>query len=143
MATKKVWVKGICKYAKVYPENMDTAFNDEKYTINVYPENIKSLKESGFRGKIREDEDGTFVKLSRKHKQMFPDGEKVFGPPKVWDKDGQSFHEPIGNGSRVAVLIEVYGSAYGTGSRIKEVHVLEHIPYTPGDSDGPSVVPVD
>ena len=45
--------------------------------------------------------------------------------------------------SRVAVLLEVYGSAYGTGSRIKEVHVLEHIPYTPGDNDGPSVVPVD
>ena len=136
--TKYITIEGLCKWARLYPENMDTRFGD-KYNVDFYPDkkSLLVLKESGFRGKRREDEDGEYYKLSRDDKNNI---EGKGGPPKISGPDGSVFKETIGNGSTLSIILEVYPSKYGTGSRISSVTVKNHIPYVKeAQEDGPPV----
>ncbi len=135
--TKYVYVEGKAKWARLYDRNMDTKYG-EKFKVDLYidDKNWKILQSTGYRGELRHDSDGAFVKLSRNNKQQFQDGMYTLGPPKVVDKQGNHFEANIGNDSILKVLLEIYNSKYGVGSRIKEVIVLEHVEYVrPPDID--------
>ena len=128
MATDYIWVQGKCKWARVFLENMDKKYG-EKFSLILYPtdKSIASLNNAGFRGEFKRDGDGIFVKLSRDNKREFGEEIRLLGPPELTDKDGKPFDQFIGNGSEVAVLLELYDSKKGKGSRMKEVKVLNHV----------------
>ena len=139
--TKYIWVEGMAKWARLYPHNMDQKYGD-KFTVSLYP-NDKSkaiLAEAGYRGKEREDEDGSFIKLARDNAKQFSNGMQTLGPPEVKTADGKlPFTDTIGNGSTLAILLEIFPSKYGIGSRIKEVRVLKLVEYAPPAADVPGL----
>jgi len=117
---------------------MDTKYG-EKFTIDVYPDSdsFNTFYFSGSRTKIREDEDGRFIKLSRNLKGPFAEAS---GPPQVVDENNQPFSKPIGNGSVVTCFVDVYPSKFGTGTRLRKVHVRKLVEYTP--SSEPDLPPI-
>lgn len=131
--TQLVEVTGPCKWARLYKSNMDTKFG-ERFAVSLYPDkkSIQMLKESGFRGKERNDEDGLFFKFSRDNISQI---EGKGGPPEVLYK-GKPFDKLIGNGSVLKLLLEIYPSKYGVGSRIKTVDVIEHVQYENAEVEG-------
>lgn len=136
--TKFITIEGKSKWARLYEVNMDTRFG-EKFNVDLYldKKNTNVLLESGYRGKQREDEDGVYFKFSRDNVSKI---EGKGGAPKVFGPDGAPFTELIGNGSTLSIVLEVYPSKYGTGSRISTVTVKNHVPYArEAVEDGPPV----
>ena len=143
MATKIITVTGPVKWAHhLFKEGMDTKYG-EKFTVTVYPDqkSTQLLKEVGYRGKFKEDEDGTFTKFSRDNVKQFSDRLETLGPPKVVGPDGKEWDSnvAIGNGSTCSVSLEVFDSKFGIGSRIESVKVLKHVPYEKTDESAPPV----
>lgn len=130
MATKYIWISGPAKWFHIYPETMDTKFG-KNYSLDVYLDNVamNTLKEAGWRGKIKQDELGQHAKFSRKHEQQFSSGLETLGPPKVVDTNGAEFKKPLGAGTTVNVLLELYDSRYGKGSRVREVVIKDYVEY--------------
>lgn len=142
MANKQVvYVTGKAKWARVFQDQMDTAYG-EKFHITVYPDEASQimLKQSGCQVKPKKDDEGVNYKFSRDNKKEFKPGDiQVLGPPKVLKKEGDEhvfFNERIGNGSIVTAKIEVYPTQKGMGHRLEAVCVDMHVPYEPGDAGG-------
>lgn len=153
MATRKVKLKGIAEWAKVFAENRDlTGYKPtpsaegsfEKYngacTIDLILDdaNIAALQASGCTKKPKPDQEGRGhrVKLDRK----FDTGQDYSsGAPIVQHPDGTPWdlHTDglIGNGSIVEVIATVYDVIkYGiVGTRLDTVIVLDHKPVEGGD----------
>lgn len=123
---------GPCKWAKVY--DPDEYNGERKWKIDVFlnKNEIKSLKESGLKLKVKEDEEGLkFVTFSRPVVKEIK-GEMVdFDPPKVLDKDHNPITDLIGNGSLVTAKVLVYNSAMGPGHRLEAVRVDNLVSYDP------------
>lgn len=132
--TQTIYVEGVVKWPRVYQDQMDTKYGD-KFHITLYPDEagIHLLKSSGSRLKWKEDEDGSFVKITRDNMKNFKGKEEILGPPKVIDKDNNPFSLRIGNGSKVTAKVSVYDSAFGKGTRLEAVRVDEYVP--PPESD--------
>jgi len=132
MATQYYNFDGIAHWAKVYKP--DSKYN--KYSVDLYmsDKNIDTLQKAGVTLKIREDENGKFVKFSRPDSKVIK-GELVkLGPPKVEALNNGSFvpfSDLIGNGSKVRVNISVYDTREGKGHTMLGVTVLEHVKYEP------------
>lgn len=136
MSTQIIFVTGKSKWARVYQNQMDTAFDKERFHITVYPDeaSLIALKASGSKLKIKEDEEGKFVKFHRDNQNSFAG---AGGPPKVIDQDGTTFSENIGNGSVVTCKLSVYDTQkFGKGTRLEAVRVDEHVPYEDGSGAG-------
>jgi len=125
---------GVAKWAMLFKP-------DEKYDvykITLYPDktSLKAYVKNGHQGVIKEDEDGKHVTFRRKVSLLTKKKEVwELGPPKVVDAEGNKFTELVGNGSEVEVVVEVYDTVKGLGTRLNEVRVLNHVPYTPADGD--------
>lgn len=129
MAQKIYFFSGTAKWAKIHQP--DTKFG-EKYQIDLYldPASLDLFNQSGSRSKIRQDDDGTFIKFSRNRWQKDKDGKDMdMGPPDVLSLDGKAFTENVGNGSKVTVKVEVYDSKYGKGTRLAGVRVDNLVPF--------------
>lgn len=130
MAQKTYFFSGTCKWAKL--QQPDTKFG-EKYTIDVYldPASMELFEKSGSRIKVRQDEDGTFVKFVRPRWGKNKEGKELdFGSPDVLSSDGKTpFDKLVGNGSKVTCKVEIYTSRYGDGTRLAAVRVDEHVPF--------------
>lgn len=131
MATKQYYFTGTCKWAKF--KTPDDKYN--KYTVDLYldHDSWETYDESGLTLKIRENEDGRFVKFSREHDKSMRGKVVTFGPPVVknenledWDMD-----VAIGNGSTLTVRVSVYDSKNGKGHRLEAVRVDELIEFNP------------
>lgn len=133
--TQILYISGPCKWAQVYPHNMDKEY--EQWRIEVAPDDASliALKASGSRLEGKIDEDGKlWFKFRRKTKAEFKRGEiEELKPPKIVEKnaDGEyiPFDKPIGNGSEVTIKVSVYPSRKGVGTRLEAVCVDKHIPY--------------
>lgn len=148
MGTRKVKLKGLGYWAKVFEDNRDeTGYENAladiggQTTIDVDLDDdmMEKLKESKSMKKGKESEDNpglTRVKFTRKWTEKYGGGEpKVVhadGTPWDYDEDG-----PIGNGSVVEVVLSVYDTSRKAivGTRLEKVKVVEHIPYVPDDDD--------
>ncbi len=129
MAQKIYFFSGTCKWAKIHQP--DTKFG-EKYLIDLYldPASLDLFQKSGSRSKVRQDEDGTFIKFSRNRWQKDKEGKDMdMGPPDVLSHDNKPFDKLVGNGSKVTCKVEVYDSKYGKGTRLAAVRVDEHVPF--------------
>jgi len=148
---KFIKATGTVEWAKIFPQNMDTAekAKDPKmkkqleeiggqYIVNFYPDDpdgyYQMMVESGVDMKLSGrwvQKDGRhFTKLKRKHIGPFPE---AGGPPKVVDADKNPWdmdeNGEIGNGSKVGVVMEKYGS----NIRLAAVQVLELVEYDSPD----------
>jgi hypothetical protein len=140
MATKTYEFTGTVKWLKTRPDKYDN------YSLQFYPETAavrKEIKATGFKGNIKEDEDGNFFYTFRRKSK---DG--------VFDVvyNGEDFDGLVGNGSRVVVGLDVYdfkegvdskGVKYagGFGSRVKYVRVLDLVEYVRPEADAPAPAP--
>ncbi len=129
MAQKIYYFSGMFKWAKVHQP--DTKFG-EKYQIDVYLDDasLDLFNKSGSRSKVRQDDDGTFIKFSRNRWQKDNEGKDMdMGPPDVLSSNNEPFDKLIGNGSKGTVKVEVYDSKYGKGTRLAAVRVDQHVPF--------------
>lgn len=151
MGTRKVVIKGKGYWMKVFEQNRDlTGFNDALkdiggqtvMDIDLEPSEVEKLKKAKFMSAGKpspEDSNLTRMRLKRKWTEQYAGGApevlKADGTPWVYEQDG-----PIGNGSTVAVVVDVYdtkASKQGIyGSRLSKVKVLEHLPYVKDDFAG-------
>lgn len=120
---------GIAKWAKVKtPEEFR---GTSKYSLDLYLDHaqLEDFRDLGTSVKIRKDDEGSFVKLSRYTEKEFK-GEKVlYEAPKVW-KDGEAFEGLIGNGSKVTCRVSVYGDKI-KAHRLEAIRIDELVEYNP------------
>jgi hypothetical protein len=125
---------GKVRWAQVYTPNR---FGN--YQISFYPESKevrKAIKDTGFRGALKEDDDGNFFYNFRRKPTIKVKGEEVYiGPPKVTNASGEVITDLIGNDSIVEITYSIYDynnseHGQGKGSRLIAVKVIDLIPYT-------------
>ena len=156
MALRKLKLRGLSKWAKVFAENRDlTGYKPseqvegsyEKYdgacTIDVImdEDNYKRLQASKSMKVGKEDPEGNGIKVNFDRK--FNTGHDWSGGPPIvvkadntpWD---YSIDGNIGNGSTVEIDISVYDiKTYGSvGTRLEKVKVLDHVEYIQPQDDG-------
>ena len=146
MATRKVKLTGYGYWMKVFEGNRDlTGFNDQLKEVggqcvmdlDLSPEEFGKLKKAKFMsaGKPSAENPGyTRVRLKRKWQEEYGGGAptvlKDDGTAWAYDEDGT-----IGNGSEVAVIVQVYDTKAPNivGARLEKVKVLNHKPYVSDD----------
>jgi hypothetical protein len=131
MATKSYSISGTCKWAKVHaPVDAFDKNKPKEYTIDLYmnTENMDVFKQSESQLRVKEDDEGKFVRF-RCPSQVMINGEEVVFKPDVLDENGVPTTEPIGNGSAVTITIDVYDTRMGKGTRLKKVEIDRLVPY--------------
>ena len=133
MATKEFYLSGSCKWAKVLPDNGDDKF--ERWTIDLYMDDKswKKFNDSQLTLKVREDDDGEFVKFARRFTDW--EGNKV-DAPEIHGAEGE-----IGNGSDVTIKVEVFDTKNGKGHRLLAVRVDNLVEYDSREVDEDIDVP--
>lgn len=129
---------GTVKWAKV--KTPDEFRGQSSYKIDLYlaPSELKRFNALGLSVKVRQDDDGSFVKLTRKTEQKYPNGEiEKFGPPKVW-MNQQPFDGLIGNGSEVTARISVFGSVT-KAHRLEALSIASLVEFTGNDAGAPDL----
>jgi hypothetical protein len=130
-ATKFYNWSGRIKWAKVYDHNKDTKYDPEGiYTINFYPKDVEAVKASGIQTSSREDEDGVYFTLRRKHEQLFGKKLEVLGPPEV-KYQKLDYMDAIGNLSEVIINVAVFDTRKGKGHRLERVTITKLVEYVP------------
>lgn len=158
--TKYLKFKGKIAWAMLYKP--DEFRGKEFWKINFYPseDTIKEIRAAGIQTKIKDDDgtasgvSGKFMTFRRDKEKKFSSGLKIFSPPMIKDSKGDYLvkyveeeankwerkGDPIliGNGSEVEVTLEVYHTdAFGWGTRLMEVKILDLIEYKPEEDDVP------
>lgn len=130
---KEVYLSGTCKWAKLNKKNYDKKYSC--YVMDFYPtaESFELFKELELELKVREDEDGTFVKLRRDSVRVNKNSKEIteVDPPLLLDHDNNPMDQEtlIGNGSKVTVKIDTFPTAKGNGHRLVAVRVDELVVY--------------
>lgn len=160
--TKWYTFEGTIKWAKVYePDEFRGASNWTIDFYPKDEAEKKAITATGIQGRFKEDADGNkFIRFRRSTKRSFDGGKTFthFAPPVIYDRGGnellkytdkdgndvrsyaegeslKAVGEPvmIGNGSRVALNIAVYDTAYGPGNRFESVKILDLVEYKKPD----------
>lgn len=134
-----IFLTGTAKWVKI--TKPDSLYGH--YGLDLYLDkgSMEKFKESGLTLKLREDEDGTFVKLRRDPEKVL-NGEVVkFGAPKLLifeDGEYKPFDRLVGNGSFVNCKVRTFDTKNGVGHRLEAVAVENLVPYDgEDDSDLP------
>lgn len=139
MASEKVILTGAIDWAKglYVPDRYEDG--PLQYSFPFYPDAgsmaiFEAMKKKyKLRNNVKSNEKGQYIILRRPHDPREFEGKTIFegGPPEVLDTDGSPFNPDtaIGNGSKVSVLLEIYGTGRSGGSRVEKVKVMELIPY--------------
>lgn len=139
MATKIFYFTGIAMWAKV--QKPDDKYG--KYTLDLYldPPSMDKFKESGLQLKVREGDNGTYVRFSRAEEKFIKGDTVKMGKPEVLLLDAQSgeyatFDGLIGNGSEVVCKVAVYNTEKGMGHTLEAVAVDNLVEYNGVETDG-------
>jgi hypothetical protein len=159
MATQIYFWEGFINWAKVYePDSFNGA---TRWLVNFYPEDLDQVKESGFQGEVREDENGdSWVRLRRDTQKLMGANLIKFAPPrltgevevkytnKLTGEDVYSWsmmEDPtleleqvgervsIGNGTKVVARVAIYDTQRGKGHRLEGLEIKDLVIY---DKDG-------
>lgn len=140
MATKTYLFTGKTKWAK--PTKLDEKYDNYQMPLYLDEKSWIDFKESGCQTKIKTDADGEYTVFKRDEKETnWKTGEKqINGPAKVYilhPETGQ--YEPfdglIGNGSEVAVRVDIFDTRNGKGHRLISVGVNKLVEYNPDKVD--------
>lgn len=133
MSTTYHTAVGKVRWAQVYRPNK---FGN--YQINFYPESKevrKAIKDTGFRGGVKEDDEGNFFYNFRRKPTIKVKGEEIdVGPPKVTNAEGEAITDLIGNDSVVEITFSIYDYNHpehgqGKGSRLEGLKVLDLVKF--------------
>lgn len=110
-----------------------------RYHFVFYPDKSSAVlfKELKLRNGVKADADGEYVNLRRDHNPKVWNGAIIKGaeggPPSVVDAEGTAWDKDklIGNMSSVSVMLNVYDTKMGPGSRIMKVKITDLIEYNP------------
>lgn len=128
--TKIYYFRGVGKWCKVHTP--DKTYGNYSLDLYLDEDSMQLFKDSKLGLKIRDNEDGTFIKLRREPERMVAGDIVNIGPPKVWLKteDGKEpLKENVGNGSKIVCKVSVYEGARGLGHRLEEVLVEDLVEY--------------
>jgi hypothetical protein len=134
MATKTYYFTGTAEWAKVYePVEAYDKTKPKEFCIDVLldDKSFELFKQSGSQLRPKENR----VKFKCPSTALIK-GEVVHFAPSVKDKDNEDFNDPIGNGSKVTVKVEVYDTRMGKGTRLAGVRVEELVEYEGGKYEG-------
>lgn len=139
MATKIFYFTGVAFWAKVQkPDEMY-----DRYSLDLYldPDSMEKFKDSGLQLKVRENENGTYVRFSRSPTKLIKGEEVSLGKPEVLIYDAQAedyiqFDGLIGNGSEVVCKVSVYNTQKGVGHTLEAVAVDTLVEYGGVETDG-------
>lgn len=140
MATKYIYLRGTCKWAKPYKP-------DEKYgnyTICLYPDekSMNEISDSGLTINPKSDDDGIYYTFRRPHQKLMKNELVELGRPQVLAADNTAFDGLIGNGSEVTIKVSVYDTVKGKGHRWETVRVDNLVEYNPDNKDAGMPPPV-
>lgn len=130
MATKYIKFTGPCEWAKVYPHQIDRAFEENKggnwsIVVDLSPADQLTFNNIGAKAKLK----GTKATFRCYEKAAYGD----VAPPTVTLPAGYDVGTPIGNGSIVTVDVEIYDYNFkgrpGKALRLKGVTVNELVEY--------------
>jgi len=109
--TEYIFLSGKAKWIRVNEPNKYGKWSLDLYMDQENLEKIRELKKKGLMNKIKMDDDGEFVTLSRPTSVQWIKGDtKQLLPPIVLDKNGTpAGRVAIGNGSDLTCKMEVYG----------------------------------
>lgn len=132
-----VFLRGKCKWAKVYRPNQYG-----KWSIDVYlnADEQQKFKDLKVKNHMKKDDDGYYVTISRPVEKTFKGKVTGLTPPVVLDKNNHPMVDtPIGNGSDVIVKIEHYSykpplkTEREYAIRLEGVKVMELVEYSDVD----------
>lgn len=141
--TKRISVKGKCKWAHVTRLNRYDAWSIELWPISEDLEVIRELQAKGLKNTMRKDDDGYNIRFKRDPSKdvRLRTGEikrLTFSAPTVAMADGSPLPNgvSIGNGSDVSVILEVYshgtpGGGKAVAARLEGVRVDNLVPFNP------------
>lgn len=120
------YFQGTARWAKVHKP--DSKYN--KYSVDLYMDepSWSSFRKSGLQLKVREDDNGKFVKFSLAASRLVKD-EVIKAKPEVYDADNNPMTKDIGNGSKVTIKVEVFDTANGPGHRLVAIRADELVEY--------------
>ena len=135
--TEYIYIQGKVSWLKA---RMTNQWN--KYSVQIHPnpeglEKIRELQGEGLKNMLKKDEDGYFVTFSRPVSKEFKSGKIItYSPPEVFDKDGNPFDGPVGNGSDATLKLEVFQHDTPGGGRAKaarwvSARIDNLVPYEP------------
>lgn len=132
MASKSFYFKGMLKWAKVHtPDDM---FDVYTLDLHLNDESKKLFKDSELQLKVRESEDGEYIKLRRPVSKKINNEVVDIGPPTVmvFNEDTGEYENTkklIGNGSTGACKVRVYDTPRGKGHELVAVFVDDLVEY--------------
>lgn len=131
---KIYYFRGVGKWCKVQTPDKKFGF----YTLDLYldDESLQMFKDSGLGLKLRESEDGLYIKLRREPERLIAGDVVNIGPPKVFLLSGdkaEPFDGLIGNGSKIVCKVSVYDGPRGKGHRLESVGVEELVEFVGGE----------
>lgn len=124
------YFSGEARYAKVYQPVETYDKEGQEWTIDVKldDESKDLFEESGCQ--LRPSKDNLKFYTFRRPVQKEINGDTVnYEAPRVVDANNQPFNQKIGNGSKVTIKVEIYGTRKGKGHRLEAVRVEEHVPF--------------
>lgn len=134
MSQKEIKLTGIANWAKIqFP---DEYLGVERYTIalTLDAESLGAFKASGSRLKIKDTDDGPVVNL-KKTVNPPANWKTPWGAPPITYKGERDDSIIIGNGSKVECKVEIYPTAYGIGTRLKSINIIDLVPFNQPDDE--------
>ena len=130
MATKIYYFRGIANWAKV--QEPDKKYNHYTLDLILDEPSWALYRDSGLQLKVRESEDGEYIKLRRDPERLINGDVVNVGGPQVFlikGKDKDPYDGLIGNGSTVVCKVAVYDTARGPGHRLEAVGIETLVEY--------------
>lgn len=128
---KVYFLKGTAKWCK--HQKADEKYH--KWSVDLYldDDSWKKFAESGSQLKVRENEDGKYIALSRATTKLIKGEAVIIDPPKLFDNEGNEITETllIGNGSTVTCKISVRDTPNGVGTTWEAIQINDLVEYTP------------
>lgn len=131
MSNKIYYFSGMINWAKVHTP--DTKY--DVYTLDLYldKESWVLFKDSGLQLKVRESDDGQYIKLRRPVSKKTRNGLEDMGPPEVLLRQEDGTYRPtkalVGNGSTGVCKVRVYDTDKGKGHELQTVAVENLVIY--------------
>jgi len=100
---------------------------------------VMDLQSMGVKNKLKKTDDNRYmINFTRPTERVDKKGKVLqrFDPPKILDAEGVEVTEPIGNGSKGSITVEVYqhgapGGATAHAARLHSIKVTELVKYKP------------
>lgn len=140
--TEEVNLKGKVKFCRhIQP---DKGFEPYKWSVDLYPDEesintIKELKKRGMQNHLKMDDDGQFMKFSRKTEETWKGVRQAQLPPRVITPTGEPIEVQVGDGSDVIIELDIYSHKTSVpgqtkiAARWKGMRVDNLVQYVPDD----------